>query len=108
MRQKITGIAAHSKYSGFYRNYPWISSGANLTCTILWLSLQWLNFELPPTIYLQVRLCCRSLLFIIQTMASSLFQIDGGSENWNKTVFGFCALLVKTGLVAQVQIIYCL
>ena len=73
MRQKITGIAAHSKYSGFYRNYPWISSGANLTCTILWLSLQWLNFELPPTIYLQVRLFCRSLLFIVQTMASDMF-----------------------------------
>ena len=30
-------------------------------------------------------------------------QIDGGGENWNKTVFAFLAMLVETGVVAQVR-----
>ncbi len=29
-------------------------------------------------------------------------QVDGGSENWNRYMFGFCALLVKHGIYKKV------
>jgi len=56
---------------------PWVPKGANLTCTALLIALLLVRaagFALPEHMH---------------------WQMDGGSENWNKTVFGFCAYLVS-------------
>ena len=55
MRQKITGISLHGNSTAFYRTYPWIGCGGNLTCTILWEEIRKLGAKVPPLLYLQVR-----------------------------------------------------
>ena len=54
-RQKVTGFAVHGKHEFMYRTYHWVKCGANLTCTLIWRTLERLQWELAPTLYIQVR-----------------------------------------------------
>lgn len=69
---------------------PWVSKGANLTCTLICLMLlarqelarQKLGEPLPPIWYIQT---------------------DMGSENWNATVFALLGLLVHYGVFETIH-----
>jgi hypothetical protein len=64
---------------------PWVAKGANLTCTLLCLTLsarQALGDVLPRKWYLQT---------------------DMGSENWNATVLCLLGLLVHFGVFAEIH-----
>ena len=66
---------------------PWVPKGANLTCTAIYLMLRSVRLRrgsLPPKL---------------------VFIIDGGSENWNTTVFSFFVHLVTEGIVKEVLLL---
>ena len=87
----VQGVQLHGQGIRIYTSEEYVRSGGNLVCTTLTRMLQDAakvceldNVEMPRKFYLQV---------------------DGGSENWNKTVIRFCVLLVYRAVFDVIHIL---
>ena len=85
MPLKLLGLTEHGAGWFAFVAPPWVPKGANLTCSALYLYL--INARargaLPPVL----KWC-----------------VDGGSENWCKTVFDFAGHLVTAGVFKEIWI----
>jgi hypothetical protein len=83
----LQGIIEHGKKFVAYLTYNNINTGSNLAVHtfLLQLSLRYneSNKKLPDLIY---------------------YQIDGGSENANKTILAICELLIARGLTKKIVV----
>ena len=85
MPMKLLGLKPHGA-DGWYgfTAPPWVPKGANLICTAALLALREAKAR-HGSLPLVMKVC-----------------VDGGSENWNHTVFAFFTHLVTTGVVKEV------
>ena len=82
---KLLGLKEHGADGWFgFVAPPWLPKGANLTCTAALLALREAKAR-HGSLPLVMKVC-----------------IDGGSENWNHTVFAFFTHLVTAGVVKEV------
>ena len=90
LTQHIEGVKCHGRWRNFYRTFPHVDTGADLACHV-WL------IEVVKLID-----HCRANNEPFPKVC--LLQIDGGSENTNKTLMSLAQLFVKIGLFQQVEI----
>lgn len=90
LKQKIIGVKAHGRSKTFYRVFPHIKGGANVTCEIILHEIEQLMLE------------CKAnnkpmpLVFFL--------QVDGGPDNNSKTVYALCEQLVKDGIFHRTEV----
>jgi hypothetical protein len=83
-KTKLQGVRSHGHWLNLYRFHPHLRGGANQAIHALLLELEEHICEfgaLPPTVFL---------------------QLDGGSENYNRTLLAVCEHIVAMRLTKQV------
>jgi hypothetical protein len=83
---KVVGFIIHNVQKHFWLVPPFTPKGANMTLTVIWLVLNAARMRGVPY--------NRHLYW----------QVDGGSENWSRVVFGGAGVLVLHGVVDRVTI----
>jgi hypothetical protein len=83
---KVVGFIVHNVHKHMWLVPPFTPKGANMTLTIIWLVLDAARRRGAPF--------HRHLYW----------QVDGGSENWGRVVFGGAGLLVMSGVVDRITI----
>jgi len=90
LKQKIIGVKQHGKSKTFYRAFPHVKGGANITCEILLREIE------------NRMMKCKASG---ETFPQILFlQVDGGPDNNSKTFYGFCEQLVRDGVFHRIEL----
>jgi hypothetical protein len=90
VKQKIMGAKQHGLSKTFYRFFPHVLSGGNMSCEILMHEIErrmhyCLTKDKPFPLVLYL-------------------QIDGGSENTSKTFYALCEYLVREGVFDNIEV----
>jgi len=90
LKQKVIGAKQHGFSRTFYRTFPHVASGSNITIEVLTREIE-----------KRMEHCKKKNT----TMADCLFlQIDGGPENTSKTFYAFCDQLVKNKVFKRIEV----
>ena len=89
VKTKVQGILYHGLGLFLSTVFEHLGTGGNMAITVLYNFLTQLRDVLDPKTPVPTKLCV---------------QVDGGSENWNRTMFAFLAWLVRIGAFKEVRL----
>ena len=88
--QHIQGVKCHGRWRKFFRTFEHVETGADLACHVWLIEVVDLIDHCQATGEVMPKVC--------------FLQIDGGSENTNKTLLALAELVVKLGVFQEVHI----